>query len=145
MSKKNKIEPISTGIEFNAIYTDIKTLIVEARTTVAKQVNQVLTVTYWQIGKLIQTKILNSGRAEYGDATIKKLSKELTKEFGKGVGYRNLIRMSHFYNKFQDIQIVTTLSAKLSWSHFVEIIKLDNDIQRDFYNKNYIKLLRRQN
>ncbi len=135
MSKSQKIQNTSNSVEFRNLYSNIKSLIVDAKNTVAKQINQTLTITYWHIGKIIQTDILNNNRAEYGDATIKRLSLELTQEFGKGLGYRNLMRMVKFFNIFTDFQIVTTLSAKLSWSHFVEIIKLNNDLQREFYAK----------
>jgi len=135
MAKKKDITTPASSAEYKSLYSDIRQLISDARSTVVKQVNQALTITYWQIGSRISIEILQSKRAEYGDATIKRLAKSLTAEFGQGFGYRNLMRMARFYEQFTDQQIVTTLSAKLSWSHFVELIKLENNIQREFYAK----------
>ena len=112
MNNKSDITVSSTADD-QSLYTDIKRLVVEARSSVVKQVNQTLTVTYWQIGKRINIEILQSKRADYGDATIKRLAESLTSEFGQGFGYRNLMRMTRFYEQFSDQKIVTTLSAKL--------------------------------
>ncbi len=121
--------------EYKSLYSGIKKLVSEAKTTVVTQVNQILSLTYWYIGGRIQNQILQDKRAEYGEATIKKLAENLTTDFGKGFGYRNLLRMVKFYKSFPEENIVTTLSSQLSWSHFVEIIKIENEIQREFYAK----------
>ena len=63
------------------------------------------------------------------------MSQQLTKEFGKGFTYSSLTRMVKFYDYFQDISIIATLSQQLSWSHFIELIKIDDNIKRDFYTK----------
>src|SRR5262249_10860833 len=60
-------------------------------------------------------------------------SAKLVPEFGEGFGVRNLARMTRFAEVFPDEQIVSTLSRQLSWSHFVEIIPLPDDLQREFY------------
>jgi predicted nuclease of restriction endonuclease-like (RecB) superfamily len=77
--------------------------------------------------------VLGGDRAQYGDATIKRLAEKLVLEYGNGFGQRNLFRMVRFYQQFSDREIVTTVSAQLSWSHFVEIIKVDDAIKREFY------------
>jgi len=127
----NKKENTATPAQYQSLYADIKQLISEARSTVVKQVNQTLTVTYWQIGKRIQTQVLEHHRAEYGKQTM--LSQQLSDEFGKGFTYSSLTRMVKFYKAFPKETIVATLSQQLSWSHFVELLKLDDDIQREFY------------
>jgi len=126
-------EITSSAAQYQSLYADIRELISEARSSVVKQVNQTLTMTYWQIGKRISIEILDSRRAEYGKQVLRQLSRQLSDEFGKGFGYRNLLRMKLFYDYFPEQEKVTTLSSQLSWSHFVELIKLDNDIQREFY------------
>ena len=131
MSKKKEITAMPA--QYQSLYADIKQLISEARSTVVKQVNQTLTVTYWQIGKRISIEILDSNRAEYGKQVLRQLSQQLSDEFGKGFGYRNLLRMKLFYEYFPEQEKVTTLSSQLSWSHFVELLKLEDDIQREFY------------
>ena len=118
MSEYRKKEITATPVQYQSLYADIKQLINEAMSSVVKQVNQTLTVTYWQIGKRISTEVLVSNRAEYGDKTLKRLAQQLTIEFGKGFGYRNLLRMKLFYDYFPVQEKVTTLSSQLSWSHF---------------------------
>ena len=63
-------------------------------------------------------------RASYGDAVLEKLSKKLTKEFGKDFSSRNLQTMRNFYLMYP---IWKTLSAKLSWSHYLELIKIEEE------------------
>jgi len=62
------------------------------------------------------------------------LSAQLKEEFGEGFSARNLFRMIRFAEAFPDRAIVSTLSAQLGWSHFVEIIPLDDTLKRDFYS-----------
>jgi len=133
MCEKKEIALISLSSQYQGLYANIRQLIGEARSTVVKQVNQTLTITYWQVGKQIQTQVLDNSRAEYGKQTIQQLSQQLIDEFGKGFTYSSLTRMAKCYQAFPDEKIVATLSQQLSWSHFVELIKLDNDIQREFY------------
>lgn len=135
MAKKKELTSIQRSAGYQTVYSEIRQLITDAKSSVVRKVNQVLTITYWQIGKQIQTLILNDNRAEYGQQTIKQLAQELTGEFGKGFTYSSLTRMVKFYLAFDDEKIVATLSQQLSWSHFVELIKLDNDIQREFYTQ----------
>lgn len=72
-------------------------------------------------------------RASYVDAVLEKLSQKLTNEFGKGFSKRNLERMRKFYICFP---IATTLSSQLSWSHYLELIKIDEEAKRNFYAEN---------
>lgn len=69
-------------------------------------------------------------RASYGDALLEKLSEKLTKEFGKGFSSRNLRTMRKFYLIFP---IWKTVSSELSWSHYLELIKIDEETKRNFY------------
>jgi len=117
----------------DTLHSEIRQLIESAKTRVATQVNQALVLTYWQIGKAIKEEVLLEDRAQYGDATIKRLSEKLVEEYGNGFGQRNLFRMVRFYQQFPDPEIVTTVSAQLSWSHFVELLKLDDPTKRQFY------------
>jgi predicted nuclease of restriction endonuclease-like (RecB) superfamily len=133
MSENRKKEITSTPTQYQSLYADIKQLITQARSSVVKQVNQTLTVTYWQIGKRISIDILDSNRADYGKQVLPKLSQQLSDEFGKGFTYSSLTRMVKFYKAFPEQTIIATLSQQLSWSHFVELLKLEDVIQREFY------------
>ena len=74
-------------------------------------------------------------RAIYSETVLEKLSQKLTNEFGKGFSKRNLERMRKFYIYFP---IATTVSSQLSWSHYLEILKVDEKSKRDFYIKETI-------
>lgn len=78
-------------------------------------------------------ELLYNYKAEYGKSVISSLSKELTQKYGKGYSQRNLFNMVKFYEVFPKEEILQTLSAKLSWSHLVKLISLEDNIKRDFY------------
>jgi predicted nuclease of restriction endonuclease-like (RecB) superfamily len=115
------------------LYHAIRTLIESAKTQVVIQVNQALVLTYWQIGKTIKADVLADDRAPYGAAMLKQLAERLTQEYGSGFSYSSLTRMVKFYTILPDEGIVATVSQQLSWSHFVELIKIDDEIKREFY------------
>ncbi len=112
---------------------DLRTLIQQARDQVAQAVNTSLVALYWQMGRRIQKEILKQKRAAYGEEVISTLSKQLRQEFGQGFSKPNLSRILRFAEAFPDFEIVSTLSKQLSWSHFVEIIPLDDGLKRNFY------------
>ena len=115
------------------LYKEIVKTIDNSKRNVVAAVNSEMVVLYWNIGKIIKTEILQSEKAEYGKSVISDLSKDLTKEYGKGYSQRNLFNMVKFFETFQDEQILQTLSAKLSWSHFIKIFYIEDDLKRDFY------------
>ena len=115
------------------LLADLRQLITTARERVARYVNQELTLLYWDIGQRVQVEILKAERAEYGKQIVGTLSQQLVQDFGKGFTRDNLARMVKFAQTFPDRQIVGTLSEQLSWSHFVEIIPLDEPLKREFY------------
>jgi predicted nuclease of restriction endonuclease-like (RecB) superfamily len=115
------------------LYDEVRMLIESARTQVATLVNQTLVLTYWRIGKTIKTEVLDAARGQYGASILKQLACRLTQEFGNGFSYSALTRMAKFYAAAPDHAIVATLSQQLSWSHFVELIKPDDDLKRQFY------------
>lgn len=114
-------------------YKDIRRLIEEARCTVASMVNAAITMLYWQIGKRINEEILKGKRARYGEEIVSSLSRQLIHEYGSGFSAKNLRHMMKFADVFPDEQIVSTLWRQLSWSHFKEIIYIDNCLKREFY------------
>lgn len=117
------------------LFTDIRFLIDESRQKLAQTVNSSLTILYWKIGQRINEEVLGHERAAYGKQVITSLSQQLTHEYGKGFSRSALLRMCQFHDQFQDFQIVATVSRQLSWSHFIEVIPLKNDIERDFYTQ----------
>lgn len=96
-------------------------------------VNAQLTQTYWQVGKhIVEFEQGGSSKAEYGATLLASLSKDLTRLHGRGFSRSNLIRFRQFY---QCWPIGATLSHQLSWSHIVELLKIDDPLERGFYEK----------
>lgn len=112
---------------------DIRQLIDAAKARVAVKVNQEITLLYWNIGKRIQEEILRFERAEYGAKVVEMLSKQLIGEYGKGFSLRNISYMVDFYKQFKSFEILQTLSAKLTWSHFVSLLPLEDQNATEFY------------
>ena len=95
--------------------------------------NTTITETYWQIGKyIVETEQDGKIKAAYGKKLLTTLSHELTLRLGKGYSRPNLNNMRKFYLKYPNCQ---TVSDKLSWSHICELIKLDDDLERSFYER----------
>ena len=118
------------------VYSSIKELMDNARNSVAKEVNNILIQTYWEIGRIIvEDEQGNSDRAEYGKQLITDLSKRLTKEYGKGFSRSNLQNMRNFFLSYP---ICQTLSGKLSWSHYCELLSISDEQKRSFYEKETI-------
>ena len=117
----------------NSLFATIKRLVIETQQAVVAQVNNHLTLLYWQIGQHINHTVLQQEKAEYGKQTVKQLSEQLSQEFGRGFSYSALTRMQKFHQQFSEQQKVATLSQQLSWSHFVELIAIKDDLARDFY------------
>ncbi len=115
------------------LYKDVSLLIEQSRKQVALVVNQEMTLLYWYIGRTINNSLLKSKRADYGETIIATLSQQLLIAYGKGFAISNINRMINFYKIFNDEQKIATLSQQLSWSHFTELIVLDNGLKRDFY------------
>ncbi len=115
------------------LVADIRELIVEARTQTAQVVNAALTLTYWQIGYRIRTEVLGNERAGYGEEILQTLSAKLVPEFGRGFKEKGLRRMLQFAEIFPDQQIVVSLIRQLSWTHFIALIPIKDDLAREFY------------
>ncbi|MBM4347394.1 MAG: DUF1016 domain-containing protein, partial [Deltaproteobacteria bacterium] len=105
----------------------------EARQDVARQVNSALVLLYWRVGKRIHQDILKEKRAEYGEQIVSAVSRELAVEFGQGFSEKNLWHMVRFVEAFPNEEIVSALRRQLSWTHFKQIIYLDDPLKRDFY------------
>jgi len=112
---------------------DLRELIATARQDVARQVNSALVLLYWRVGKRIHQDILKGERAEYGEQIVSAVSRELAAEFGQGFSEKNLWHMIRFVEVFPNEEIVSALRRQLSWTHFKQIIYLDDPLKRDFY------------
>src|SRR5581483_7300326 len=113
-----------------SLVKDVRRLIDSARGQVAAAVNAGLIMLYWHLGMRIRRDILGNQRASYGERIVPTLSAKLVPDYGRGFSPRNLSKMIRFAECFSDKQIVSTLSAQLGWSHFVEILQFDDSLQR---------------
>jgi len=111
-------------------YDEIRGMVITSRNKVYTAVNTEMLNLYWNIGKKIMEIQEGEQRAKYGDFIINELSQKLSQEFGKGFCSRNLRTMRKFYFTYP---IWKTVSAKLSWSHYLELIKIEEDNKRGFY------------
>ncbi|MDR2856133.1 MAG: PDDEXK nuclease domain-containing protein [Methanomicrobiales archaeon] len=117
----------------NGLIAEIKEVLHTSRQNISQQVNSELLSAYWDIGRIIVEH--EQGRkehAEYGARTLKDLSRILTTEFGKGFSRSNLQNMRAFYVTYQKCQ---TVSGKLSWSHYCELLSISDENKRSFYER----------
>ena len=111
-------------LEMSPILQEIKTILDTARNNVARQVNNELLNAYWNIGRIIcEYEQSDSARADYGKQTLKALSKELTKEFGKGFSVSNIQFMRRFYQTYQIQQTASKMAKLDSVASIVQQIK----------------------
>lgn len=97
----------------------------------AVAVNNVLVETYWHIGKhIVEYEQNGNERAEYGSGLLNRLSHDLTERYGRGFSKSNILYMRKFYMVFPKSE---TMSHLLSWSHYFEILKLDDPLEISFY------------
>lgn len=115
------------------LFQEIRQFIDAAKQRAAVAINAEITLLYWQVGKRIQTEILQGQRAEYGKQIIVSLSQQLTQTYGKGWSEKQLRHCLHFAGTFADEQIVSTLRRELSWTHIKTLMYIDEPLKRDFY------------
>ncbi len=119
-----------------ALYTSIHEVLVAARTTARRAVNTAMVQVYWQIGRLIvEDEQGGERRAEYGKRVLSEVAERLTTEFGKGFSLTNLKLFRQFYLAFPIGHTLCDQLSKLplSWSHFRQVLRVDNSAARDWY------------
>lgn len=108
---------------YEHIRTGIVELLKAARSAAARNVNSIMTATYWEIGRRIVT--LEQGgeeRAEYGEQLIEQLARDLIRQFGRGFGRANLRQMRAFYRAWPESQIRQTLSGEFATSNNINVL-----------------------
>lgn len=114
---------------------DVRRLIDETRQHVAQAINAGLVALYWHVGRRIRQEILGEERADYGQEIVSTLSRKLTAEYGRGFSRTNLFYMIQFAEAFPDERIVHALRGQLSWTHFRELIAIEDPLKREFYTE----------
>jgi hypothetical protein len=131
---------------YGDVRAEIIALLNAARTTSVRNINALMTATYWEIGRrIVEFEQQGQERAEYGEALIPRLASDLTPRFGKGFGWRNLTQMCAFSLAWPVAKILQTPSAKsidlsslaaqfpLPWSAYVRLLSIKNPDARAFY------------
>jgi len=114
------------------LFTEICSIIEDTKNKVATHINSTITLLYWQIGDHINKQLKQDRKTVYGKEILSSLSLELTSIYGKGYTYSSLTRMSKVADIF-DKKIVATMSQQFSWSHFIELAMIEDEVKRKFY------------
>jgi len=134
-----------TSNSLHLLSEKIAALLKEARNSVIQAVNHTMVLTYFEIGRIIVEEEQNGNeRAEYGTQLLTLLSQNLTLEFGKGFSITNLKQMRQFYLTYSKqirIKKGQTVSDefKLSWSHYLKLMRIEDEIERKFYEIETLK------
>jgi predicted nuclease of restriction endonuclease-like (RecB) superfamily len=119
--------------DYSQLLESIGTALQEARRRAVKAINIELLRANWEIGRfIVEYEQHGNDKAVYGSFLLENLSKDLKQRFGKGFSKSNVYLMRQFFIKFPIFQ---TLSGKLSWSHYAELLGVTDDNSRDFYLK----------
>lgn len=119
---------------------EIKNIIISSRNKITYEINNTMLLAYWNVGRIIVENEQNGNiKAEYGKQVIKELSKELRKTLGSGFSVRNLFNMRKIYIIYPKFQ---TLSRKLSWSHYCELLNIENNDERNLrYMRQFYEMI----
>ena len=127
------MQEIMNNHDYDALLQNIGNELNHGRQHVVSVVNAAIVETYWRIGQhIVEYEQGGNEKAEYGSKLLKQLSADLTNLYGSGFGLSNISKMRKMYLTYPILQ---TLSAKLSWSHYVELLKIDDPLERSFYEK----------
>lgn len=115
------------------LFNKVAELLTLARKKVVLSVNTTMVQTYFEIGKLIvEEEQHGKEKAKYGQNLINELSRKLSKEFGKGFSPTNIKQMRSFYLIYSKGQTPSD-EFKLSWSHYLKLMRINNVDERKFY------------
>ncbi|QIH32329.1 PDDEXK nuclease domain-containing protein [Sphingobacterium sp. DR205] len=121
---------------YKKLIEDIGVTLQEKRENAAIAVNRELVAANWEIGRhIVEFEQHGKEKAEYGSSLLTNLSKDLKLAYGKGFGKSNLYLCRQFYLQYPIFQ---TVSGKLSWSHYAELLTVSDDLSRAFYEKQTI-------
>lgn len=134
--KNNVMKSSDLSIDIEELYLDIKDKILSARSKMLKSIDTTMVEVYWYIGKITYELSENSTKASYGKKIIDELSSKLITEFGNGFSPVSIRRMRRFYEAYP---IWSAVPTELSWAHFQELIKVDREEERKFYELEAIK------
>ncbi|KAA5536859.1 DUF1016 domain-containing protein [Taibaiella lutea] len=127
----------SANSEYYNLINNIGSSLIKARENAIRAINIELVKANWEIGRqIVEYEQKGNEKAEYGSALLTNLSKDLKNKYGRGFSKSNIYLFRQFFIKYPIFQ---TLSGKLSWSHYGELITISDDLARSFYEKQALK------
>ena len=126
----NAIEQVGENL-----YQGVTEIIDCAKQKVVVYVNQHANMMFWQIGHFINEDLGYKQYSAYGDKILATLSQRLTARYGKGYSYSAVTRMMKVARVYNEIEMFATVSQTLTWSHFVELVTIEDDTKRLFYQQ----------
>jgi len=135
MSKKASTTALTAKlhVDESSLFSRVAEIIETCKTRAGAYANREITLMYWEIGRYINSVVLEGTRAGYGKKIFATLGRKLVERYGKSFDEKNLYRMTQFANVYKEIEIVSPLATQLSWSHFRELIRIKDENARDFY------------
>ena len=134
ISKPHPENPVNEA----TLFEHISKIIEDRKFNAAVYANCEVNLMFWEIGRYINSVILDFKRAPYGKKIFSTLSRKLTERYGKSFQEENLYRMTQFAGIFTDTATVRELLAALSWSHICELIRIKSESARIFYAKDAV-------
>ena len=121
---------------YSELVDNIGSALQKARENAIKAINTELVKANWEIGRhIVEFEQNGKEKADYGSSLLTQLAKDLKTRFGKGFSKSNIYLCRQFYIKYPIFQ---TVSGKLSWSHYAELLTVSDDMVRSFYEKQSI-------
>ena len=137
MSKSQELIDPTEDPQYQKLLEQISETYVAGQRRAYQAINEQLTATNWRMGQhIVEFEQGGNARAEYGTGLLNRLSRDLTLRHGKGFNRSGVIRIRQFYLAFPK---GATASHLLSWSHFVELLKIDDELERSFYERQTIR------
>lgn len=138
LEKKDNNSMIIKYQNTDNVLKDVCSIIESARNYAYQSVNIALVERNWFIGyRIAEEELKGENRADYGTEILKKLSKELKKEYGKGFELRNLYYFLQFYKTFPNIlhSVNAKFNMLLSWTHYKTLLQVEDKKAREWYAK----------
>ncbi len=117
--------------KYSELLSSIAITLQQARANAVKAINAELVKANWEIGRnIVEFEQFGQEKADYGSALLTNLAKDLKLKYGKGFSKSNIYLCRQFYLKYPIFQ---TVSGKLSWSHYAELLTISDEFSRAFY------------
>lgn len=132
MSEKGNLT-INKNSDYDRLLLSVGETLEQGRRQAAYAVNSAMVQTYWEIGRqIVEYEQNGNEKAEYGSDVLNRLSRDLTDRYGKGFSRGSVFYMRKLFITYPKVQ---TLSELLTWSHYVELLKIADPLERSFYEK----------